>query len=241
MSELTNEQFENLLRLAVLLVHLTDDELGQYHDGATDEVTIARIVVHLRQCQMCSGRSALMKLAVLPESSKVTQPVSKQLKSLAARLTDLIRGKYQNEEKGQIQLGLIDWGLIFNGGAAGLDRMELRNFETLTVQGANEIYRFLTVFEEDEATGEIYLLMSAYGEQRGPVYCWVVNEEQVELPFVPVKAGAYRYRAYLTDREVPLPDNILADLEINTDERGKERKQLLVAFLDALEAGAVPY
>lgn len=63
MSELTNEQFENLLKQAVL-VHLSDDELGQYHDGATDEVASARIVAHLRQCQMCSGRSALMKLAV---------------------------------------------------------------------------------------------------------------------------------------------------------------------------------
>jgi predicted anti-sigma-YlaC factor YlaD len=62
MSELTNEQFENLLKQAVL-VHLSDDELGQYLDGATDEVTSARIVAHLRQCQMCSGRSALMKLS----------------------------------------------------------------------------------------------------------------------------------------------------------------------------------
>jgi tetratricopeptide (TPR) repeat protein len=110
----------------------------------------------------------------------------------------------------------------------------------LVVQGTDETYRFLTVLDEEEA-GELYLFMSIYGEHKGPVYCWEVKGAQVELPFIPDEKERRHYQAYLTDREVPVPEGVHLNPKINADERSEERRQLLAAFLGALERGEVNY
>jgi hypothetical protein len=61
------------------------------------------------------------------------------------------------------------------------------------------------------------------------------------LPFIPDETERHRYQAYLTDREVPVPEGLQLDPRINNEERTEERAQLLAAFLEALESGGVSY
>jgi len=331
MSELTNEQFENLLKQAVL-VHLSDDELGQYHDGATGEVTSARIVAHLRQCQMCSGRSALMKLAVATtRESDEQDSASPQVIVVALALAGVVihrksrsrrgeRGASAESkiEDGQSADGVLRWRIVENE-SDGLeaqftsqnlqldgctltvrygqlhkidtlrrgsedqvyakflftpDELEIlpdgavltiediapqavreaqlqvwissgegeaaSDLQYLVVKGADESYRFLTVLDEDEA-GELYLFMSISGERKGAVYSWPVEGTLVQLPFIPDETERHRYQAYLTDREVTVPEGICLDLKINDEERSEERRRLVAAFLEALESGEIGY
>ncbi len=51
---------ERLLKCSVQR-HLSDDELGAYHDHVVDEVSRARIEVHLGRCQLCERRYAMMR------------------------------------------------------------------------------------------------------------------------------------------------------------------------------------
>jgi len=57
---MSNLNVERILKGAVLM-HLTEDELGAYHDNAVDEVTRSRIEAHLDRCLICERKLAMMQ------------------------------------------------------------------------------------------------------------------------------------------------------------------------------------
>lgn len=57
---MTNINVEQLLRRAVLS-HLSDDELGAFHDNAVDEVARNRIEAHLSRCLICERKLMMMQ------------------------------------------------------------------------------------------------------------------------------------------------------------------------------------
>lgn len=84
MPELREEELDQLFRQAVAL-HSSEEELGLFHDGATDEITTARITAHLRQCADCRESYETMRhiLATFHEV-EVPEESLVQLKSLIA-------------------------------------------------------------------------------------------------------------------------------------------------------------
>jgi len=56
----TMYNIERLLKRSVQR-HLSEDELGAYHDNVVDEVSRARIEAHLGRCQLCERRYAMMR------------------------------------------------------------------------------------------------------------------------------------------------------------------------------------
>jgi len=205
--------------------------LLSFAEGALDREARRRIAAHVLICQTCSAELEDIEMEVLPEMERPIS-VTERLSWLAARLVGRVRGPRQMEQEGQARI-LIP---AFVRG----EREGGPSWRTLAVHGADETYRFLTVLDEDEA-GELYLFMSIYGEREGPVYCWPVEGAEVALPFIPDEKERHRYQAYLTDREVPVPEGIHVDPKINADERNEERKRLLAAFLEALDHGEVNY
>lgn len=57
---MSNINVERLLKGAVLK-HLSNDELGKYHDNAVDEVTRSRIDAHLSRCLICERKLEMMQ------------------------------------------------------------------------------------------------------------------------------------------------------------------------------------
>jgi len=86
MTELHEQGFDNLVERA-LLVHQTDEELSLYHDNVADDVTRARIAVHLRRCLICSRRYDMTKHILATYHEVEVPPESiEQLKALIAQM-----------------------------------------------------------------------------------------------------------------------------------------------------------
>jgi hypothetical protein len=242
--------------------HLSDDESIGYAMGSLTADEVQRVDEHLASCPDCaaeaerllsasdvwSGQQGASRLAslqgrvrkeieteVVPEMDRPIS-LSERLRGLVARLVGRRRGARAIEQKVQVRV----WQPAFARG----ERVDTARLQKLIVQNAGETSRFLTVLDEDEA-GELYLFLSIYesasGERKGPVYCWPVESTQVELPFIPDLTERHRYQVYLTDREVPVPEGVLLDLNINDEERSEERGRLIAAFLEALERGEIGY
>jgi hypothetical protein len=87
MTELRNHDLDKLIEQAVA-VHLTDAELGQYHDSAADEVTRARIAAHLRRCLTCSQRyDTMTQILATYHEVEVPSGSMDQLKALIAQMS----------------------------------------------------------------------------------------------------------------------------------------------------------
>lgn len=52
MSDLQDEEVEKAMK-QLMLAHISDDEMGDYHDEAIDDFGRARVKAHLRRCQIC--------------------------------------------------------------------------------------------------------------------------------------------------------------------------------------------
>jgi hypothetical protein len=215
--------------------------LLSYAEDGLDREARKLIAAHVLICCSCSAELEHIETEVLPEMDRPIS-LSERLSWLAARLVGRIRGALQIEQEDQIRILLPAYPGIVRG--LGRVRGERRRADKLVVQGAGDTFRFLTVLSEDEE-GELYLFMSSYesasGERKGPVYCWPVESAQVTLPFAPDQPARHRYQAYLTDREVPVPQDVRLDSGVNDNERSEERRRLVAAFLETLERGEIKY
>jgi hypothetical protein len=60
MPELSDEEVDKVVR-QMALIHLTDPEMGQYHDEVIDDFNGARVEAHLQRCSTCKERYETMK------------------------------------------------------------------------------------------------------------------------------------------------------------------------------------
>lgn len=60
MPDLQDEDVDKIIKQA-MLAHISDDEMGEYHDEAIDDFRRARVEAHLRRCQICSRKYERMQ------------------------------------------------------------------------------------------------------------------------------------------------------------------------------------
>lgn len=84
MPGIRDQDLERLIEMTIL-AHLTDDELGRYHDDAVHEVELAQIEAHLQRCQICSRRYEGLKrsLAVCDEVEVPPEDIDRAKKFIA--------------------------------------------------------------------------------------------------------------------------------------------------------------
>jgi len=147
MPELRDQDVERLLERAVL-VHLTEEDLGRYHDGAVNETARARIAAHLRRCLICSRQYETMQhilatyheAGVLPETREQMRALAELriivglvLLARVRRFGALAAGQGEIQD-GQTEDGALRWRIVDDESGdliirLGSHRLELEGFK----------------------------------------------------------------------------------------------------------------
>ena len=70
----------------LLQTHLTDAELGMYHDDVLDEIERARAAAHIKRCTNCEERyQAMERILSSYQDVEVSTEAVEQLRTLAAK------------------------------------------------------------------------------------------------------------------------------------------------------------
>lgn len=151
MPELREEELDQLVQQTIAL-HPSEDELGLFHDGVTDEVTGARIKAHFRRCPDCRERFDTMQhilatyheIAVPPESVE-------QLKALIAKTSPL------QAELLRLKAALIGAILV-----SRVRRLKLRAAVETEVQNGQTENGELQWQSVDDESGELIVRFSSH-------------------------------------------------------------------------------
>ncbi len=194
MPDLREEELDQLFQQTVSL-HLSENELGLFHDGVADEVTGARIKAHFRRCPDCQERFDKMKhilatyheveipeesLAQLKSLIAATRPQQAQMATLAALIGLALYALDRQGQRRKIPLRL-------GGAQAAGEEIYRGEFdgETLTWRVEKDAYDDLTVlFTSNRLDWLDYRLNIQIGPHRRTAVLKPVDERLLGAGFV---------------------------------------------------------